>query len=332
MHIARVRADHASYARVMTSNTRKQGKLLVILLVVSFIALLAGCQPKANLENPPPLPQARVIDPPAGSDMLTANTYAGDAIANMLLKRMGGSSSILTTNLVSMDNLGRTSPFGRMAMQQIGSRVAQHGFRVIDVHLMEAMIINEKGEFMLSRDVCKILADKHNAYAVLVGVYTPTGSRLLVSVRALRLSDAAVIAAYEYHLPLGGDTGSLLAAGNGQSGTNPAWTAYASRGQAFANCTPSTKTATEQKAPATAQKAPAAPAKTAVKKAAPKQQTKVAAKRPVKRKKPAAPAYSPPAPAEPECPQDVPSNRRIGADDCSRRAATGYGTSIPVSY
>ena len=328
--------------------------LLPLFLLLFGLPLLFGGQAAAGEEDgPPPLPHAKTVDPPPDGGMLAANTYAGDAIANMLLRRISAGSSVLSASMVEMDRLDQSSTFGRLAMQQVSSRVAQHGFRVIDVHLTEAMIINNNGEFMLSRDVCKILADKHNAYAVLVGVYTPAGSKLYVSVRALRLSDAAVIAAYEYYLPLSGETFTLLGGGSGggySASGDPVWSRYAARGQAFANCPPQRTTTAAAPAPvapapvATAPAPPPAysappasprPAPAAVKpapKAAPKA---TAAKKSSGKKKrtasrgassrqqysssaqpPQAVSYS--NKGEPICPQDVPSNRRTTPDDCNR--------------
>lgn len=313
--------------------------LLAFFLLLFGLPLLFGCQSApAGQQFPPPLSTARVIDPPPDGGMLTANTHVGDAIANMLLMRMSSGNSILAASMVEMDKLERSSAFGRIAMQQVSSRVAQHGFRVIDVRLTEAMIINNNGEFMLSRDVCKVLADKHNAYAALVGVYTPTGNRLYVSVRALRLSDAAVIAAYEYHLPLDGEVMSLLGSGPGGgigAGGDPVWSRYATRGQSFDNCPPqkaapppaAARSASAKPAPSAAKPAPAAvkPAPKAAPKAA-------AAKKPSGKKRRTAARGASPRPqqsqaiqytpqGEPICPQDVPSNRRTVADDCDRSSA-----------
>ena len=298
-----------------------------LLLLLSLTAL-SGCQSTPDQSNPPPLPQARVIDPPEGAAMLSANTYAGDAIANILLKRMSSGSSILAASMVNMDKLDQSSTFGRVAMQQVCSRVSQHGFRVIDVRLTEAMIINNNGEFMLSRDVCKILASQHDAYAVLVGVYTPSGNKMYVSVRALRLTDAAVLAAYEYYLPLTGETMDLLLSGGGGYGGSgdASWGRYAARGQAFPNCPPQTA-GVRQAAPkpkATAAKPPGKPKSTAAQKPSRKRSTAARAPRP----------YSPPPQPVPECPQNIPSNRRTTpADDCYRGGAPVYAPApAPVIY
>jgi hypothetical protein len=325
--------------------------LLAFLLAFLGLPALFGCQSTAaaGLDDPPPLPQARVIDPPSGANMLSANTYAGDAVAGMLLKRMSSGRSIVSTSMVEMDKLEQSSTFGRVAMQQVASRVAQHGFRVVDVRLTEAMIINNNGEFMLSRDVCKVLADRHDAYAALVGVYTPAGSRVYVSVRALRLSDAAVIAAYEYYLPYGGDVASLMSARSGAYVTagsgEPLWSRYAGRGQAFADCPPGKPAAAQSgKIPPQAAAAPsqvASSANSSAPKAAPRASSpkKSGKKRGAARK--GYQAYDPQPQtqgvsyagntAEPICPQNVPSNRRAVPDDC-KRSAIPYGRQNPLVY
>ena len=143
--------------------------------------------------------------------MLTANTYAGDALSAGLQQRIGAGSGILAATMVDMESLDDSSAFGRMSMQQIGSRVAQHGFKVQDVRLTEAMRMDiRQGEFMLSRDTTRILAQDYDAHAVLVGVYSRSTDKVFISVRAIRLDDAAVIAAYEYYLPKDGDVQTLL--------------------------------------------------------------------------------------------------------------------------
>jgi hypothetical protein len=175
------------------------------------------------------------VDPPSGADLLTANTYAGDALSSMLLQRAGLDSGILATSLVRLDALEATSAFGRLAGQQVSSRIAQHGFMVLDVRLTNAFSVTSEGEFMLSRDVGRLLASEYNAHAVLVGTYSSGAGRIFVSTRILRLTDGTVLAAYEYFLPLSGDTVRLLGSSAGSSPASDAlWHRYNARGQAFA--------------------------------------------------------------------------------------------------
>ncbi len=191
-------------------------------VLVFFIFLVAAGGCASEQKGFPPLPHAVPVDPPKGSLMLTANTYAGDAISAELLQRIGSGSGILAATMADMENLDDSAPFGRTSMQQIGSRVVQHGFKVLDVRLTDSMRMDLKqGEFMLSHDTTRIMAKEYDAHAVLVGLFSRSADRVFVSVRAIRLDDAAVIAAYEYFLPRVGDVQTLLSesrnGGGGQS-------------------------------------------------------------------------------------------------------------------
>jgi hypothetical protein len=172
------------------------------------------------------------VDPPSGADLLTANIYAGDALSSMLLQRVGLDGGILATSLVRLDTLEATSAFGRLAGQQIASRIAQHGFMVQDIRLTGALTVTREGEFMLSRDMGRLLATEYNAHAVLTGTYSQSGDKIFVSVRVLRLTDSTVLAAYEYYLPFSGDSAHLLGPG-GISPEEALWRKYNARGQAF---------------------------------------------------------------------------------------------------
>ena len=185
---------------------------LVCLLTLGVAA--GGCGSATTTQIVPSLPQAMPVDPPGGSYMLTANTYAGDALNAMLLLRMSSAGGILTTSFVNIHDLEQTSAFGRVASQQVGSRLGQHGFRVLEARLASTLsMVPRNGEFMLTREAARLLADTYDAGAVLVGTYSDEGGSVFVSARVVRLADNAVMAAYEYVLPRDGDVGSLLASG-----------------------------------------------------------------------------------------------------------------------
>lgn len=185
---------------------------LTCLLALGVAA--GGCGSATTKQVVPGLPHAMPVDPPGGSYMLTANTYAGDALNAMLVLRMNSAGGILTTSFVNIHDFEQTSAFGRVASQQVGSRLGQHGFRVLESRLASTLVmVPRNGEFMLTRETARLLADTHGAGAVLVGSYSDEGGSVFVSARVVRLSDNAVMAAYEYVLPRDGDVSSLLTAG-----------------------------------------------------------------------------------------------------------------------
>ena len=202
----------------------------------------AGCSSKEPAKVAVPnLPQSMAVNPPPGSLMLTSNTYAGDALHKMLLLRMGSGGGILTTSFVDIHDLNRTSAFGRVASQQVGSRLGQYGFRVIEARIANTLSMTpgpggNAGEFMLTRESARLLADTYDANAVLVGCYSDYGNTIFVSVRVVRLSDNTIMGAYEYHVPRDADVGALLAGsgGRGALGGDGIWNYYNGREQAFA--------------------------------------------------------------------------------------------------
>ena len=226
------------------------------------LVLAAGCAtPPPATVAVPNLPHAMPVDPPSGSHMLTANIYAGDALHKMLLLRMNSGGGILTTSLVNMNDFEESSAFGRVTAQQVGSRIGQYGFRVLESRLGDTLAMERRsGEFMLTRDACKLLADTYDASAVLVGCYSEAGSNVFVSVRVVRLSDNAIMGAYEYYLPRDGDVTRLLASsssggtGGASYGGDGIWNMYAVRTSAFQG-------ANARKAKTTAQASPAGTAR-----------------------------------------------------------------------
>ena len=210
-------------------------RVLSLFLLLFTGLLVSGCSSRPETVSMPNLPQAMPVNPPDGSYMLTANTYAGDALHKMLLLRMGSEGGILTTSFVDMNNFEETSPFGRIAAQQVGSRIGQYGFRVLEPRLADTLVLErQNGEFMLTRDARRVLTAEYDANAVLVGCYSNAGGSVFVSARVVRLSDNAIMGAYEYYLPRDAEVGSLLAGTSSASRGDGVWERHSRREQAFA--------------------------------------------------------------------------------------------------
>jgi hypothetical protein len=223
------------------SNTGKSykisaGWMIFFVLLALWGIFLSGCSSSVSSERESAvaartvLPHAALQKKFSGSPLLAANTFAADALASQLLLRVGSTSGILSANLVELNDLDKSSLFGQVCAEQIGSRLSQHGFKMLDSRLgAELRMEKTRGEFMLTRDSASLLSANHNAHAALLGVYSETDRRVFLSVRVVRLGDNAVIAAYEYYLPKYGDVAILL--GNDRAGWS--WSGYAAREQAF---------------------------------------------------------------------------------------------------
>jgi hypothetical protein len=91
------------------------------------------------------------------------------------------------------------------AADQVGSRLAQLGFAVSEVKLRSTVAINERGEFMLSRDI-RALGASQNAQALVAGTYAAGNQAVYVSLRLISLSDSRILGGVDYALPAGPNT------------------------------------------------------------------------------------------------------------------------------
>ena len=112
---------------------------------------------------------------------------------------------ILVASFVNIDSLEESSIAGRLMAEQVASRLAQHGLRVIEIKLGQFSIFvkKEKGEFLLSRDIKEISAT-NKAVAVVVGTYGLTQNRVYVTARVIRAADGVILASSDVGMPIYG--------------------------------------------------------------------------------------------------------------------------------
>ena len=117
----------------------------------------------------------------------------------------------IARRFVNIDNLTTSSTFGRIISEQVASRLAQHGFRIIEIKLRQESVFIKKGqgEFMLSREL-KDLGTSQEIRAVLVGTYAISKYFIFVSARIVRTEDSSVLAGCDYEVPNDAITKSIL--------------------------------------------------------------------------------------------------------------------------
>jgi TolB-like protein len=174
--------------------------------VLLAASLLGAC---AEAERPAATPVGFAGFAPAAVP-LVANYEAADALVRQLGAAPNLQQPILVATLVDVNRLERSSGFGRIAAEQIGSRIANSGLPVAEVKLRNAVLVEEgKGELMLSRNV-RDLARMRNAQAVVVGTYAVGRDSVFVNVRLVGAGDGRVISAHDYVVPMTGDVVALL--------------------------------------------------------------------------------------------------------------------------
>jgi TolB-like protein len=73
------------------------------------------------------------------------------------------------------------------------------------------------GEFLLSRELSEI-STKHNAQAMVVGTYAIASDRVYLTVRVVNAVDSAILASYDYNVPITRDVFKMLL--KGREGAN----------------------------------------------------------------------------------------------------------------
>jgi TolB-like protein len=121
-----------------------------------------------------------------------------DELITHLIQPISKQESIIVASFVSIDNLNKSSTFGRMIAEQIASRLTQRGYKIQEVKLRQGSILVQegKGEFLLSRDLQQI-SKNYNASAVVVGTFAENPGRIYVSARIVRASDGIMISSYD---------------------------------------------------------------------------------------------------------------------------------------
>ncbi len=102
------------------------------------------------------------------------------------------SQSTVITSFVNLNNLAETSALGRLIGEHLMHELQMRGWPITDLRLTRDLIINETGEFSLSRDM-KRLREKLPAVNVVTGTYTVTNDGLLLSVRIIELGTGHVV-------------------------------------------------------------------------------------------------------------------------------------------
>ena len=160
------------------------------LTLISAGACVAPSQHASNSTN---------TTPPSLTDVRAACYMAVDELLAQCETKDCG--RLLVATLVDINDVGRTSMFGRQISEFHASRLSQQSVDVIHATVrQDHMIIRENGQFLLSRDIQNLAAD-YNAKFALVGTYGVVSEEVTVSLRLVSTVDDSTLAAVDYELP-----------------------------------------------------------------------------------------------------------------------------------
>ncbi len=170
--------------------------LFQMFALACVVALLVGCNQ---------------IKPRLDVDLLSTT----DAAAASLLRNSQGVSpdaTLLVASFVSVDNLMRSSTFGRVSAELFSSALSRRGYSLVEVKLRDELFIQQRGgEFMLSRNLQNI-SETHQVQSVVLGTYAVGIDYVYVTVKMVNAQNSNVQGAWQYRIPRTDEMRSLLPA------------------------------------------------------------------------------------------------------------------------
>ena len=201
-----------------------------VVATVLFSAVLSGCM--ATTTNYPTNPanstvpagqvatlqpgQRYIVSEPIG--VQDSGSTVGRFNARMIFladqiernaDRKSLSNTFIVTSFVNLNKLSETTPFGRLVAENIIHELQVRKWQVFEVRLTKDIVINESGEFSLSRDIKK-LRDQYKIGGIVAGTYSVSGGHVIVNSRVIDINTGLVISSGQIHLPVNWFTDELL--------------------------------------------------------------------------------------------------------------------------
>ncbi len=172
-------------------------KKTAILIPALLAVLLNGC----GIHN-----YSEVKD----ADMVDVSYNAAKQLQAHLSRTLPKHSLIIVSTLLNVDNLNKTSAFGRIISDQIASSFHQSGYQIIGMELpLDLFIMNEDGSLKLS-DAHKALLKHYQAGVIVGGVYAAGKKNAYVSLRIVDLKTKNLLSSTDLSLPMGPDAKKLM--------------------------------------------------------------------------------------------------------------------------
>jgi hypothetical protein len=159
------------------------------------------------------------------ADLVEVSYDAVDTLKSDLKIKIPQGSLIVVSTLLHVDDLKKTSAFGRIMSDQIASALHNSGYRIIGMELpIDLFVMQEGGSLHLSDEIKKIIK-QYGAVAIVGGVYAPGKKSVYVSLRMVDTVSTNIISSTDLSVPMGADAKALVESrdvGSTGSQTEPA--------------------------------------------------------------------------------------------------------------
>ena len=118
-------------------------------------------------------------------------------------------NSYVVGSFANLNNLTETSPLGRLIAENLIHELQVRHWKVYEARLMKNVLINERGEFTLSRDP-RQLRDEYQVSGVVAGTYVESDGNLVINARIIDIGTGVVISSGQIQFPANWFTDGLL--------------------------------------------------------------------------------------------------------------------------
>ena len=178
---------------------------LLICFTATLLLTLCACtfyKPRPVVEEP----KALLLGTDAArqsqrSMLLTKRTYdAVDTLMERSQLPMLRDQALVVASLVSVNDVEKSSPLGRIMTEQISGRLVQLGFVVHEPKFRNSIAIKESGELILSRNP-EHLKGSLDIQATVSGTYATGKNSVLFNLKLIEPSQGRVISSVDFSLP-----------------------------------------------------------------------------------------------------------------------------------
>lgn len=118
------------------------------------------------------------------------------------------SQPTIVTTFTNLDNLKSTSPMGRLIAENLAHELQVRKWRVVEIRMAKSIIMNEAGEFSMTRDTSKIKG-AHQVRAIVTGTYSFTDDCVIVNAKVLNVDTGIMLSSGQISIPLDSINGMM---------------------------------------------------------------------------------------------------------------------------
>lgn len=136
----------------------------------------------------------------SSNSFVASNYRAADALVLQLAGKLAPDKPLIMATVVNIDSLEQTSTLGRLISEQISTRMAQGGVKMLEMKLRNNVYLKRnQGELMLTREIGEV-AQTHNAQAIVVGSYAESSDTVFVNIKVIQPNTNFVLAGQDFVL------------------------------------------------------------------------------------------------------------------------------------